>query len=262
MADGLVEERDGELSRPRAPLTTALTDAGHAVLAEEAQRLAASFLAGGAAAARRGQGDGMNSDLSGATSRCCASSRPPTAPTTRTRSCRRSPGCPEKLSAGRPARGAGTAGGADPAACAGGRRQQSDRSRARRLSPGASCVAGNAVGAVSAAYAGELGPAARRAGALRLGVRVRHAGARRADTAGRRRSDRRRARCLAQLRRAGRQPAQWFAWAQVAAGALLPAALIAVVARRGPPPGRSPVSLLVPAVPTRWRWASWSARSS
>ncbi len=45
------------------------------------------------------------------------------------------------------------------------------------------------------------------------------------------------------------QPAQWFAWAQVAAGALLPAALIAVLARRGPLPGRSPLLLLVPAVP-------------
>ena len=45
------------------------------------------------------------------------------------------------------------------------------------------------------------------------------------------------------------QPAQWFAWAQVAAGALLPAVLIAVLAHRRPLPGRSPLLLLVPAVP-------------
>jgi hypothetical protein len=45
------------------------------------------------------------------------------------------------------------------------------------------------------------------------------------------------------------QPAQWFAWAQVAAGALLPAVLIAVLAHRRRLPGRSPLLLLVPAVP-------------
>jgi DNA-binding PadR family transcriptional regulator len=42
MADGLVEERGREVVEGRERRYYALTDAGHAVLAEEAQRLAAS----------------------------------------------------------------------------------------------------------------------------------------------------------------------------------------------------------------------------
>jgi len=44
-------------------------------------------------------------------------------------------------------------------------------------------------------------------------------------------------------------PIQWFSWSQVVAGSLLPAALITGLARRGPLPGRSPLLLLVPALP-------------
>jgi len=45
------------------------------------------------------------------------------------------------------------------------------------------------------------------------------------------------------------QPVQWFAWATVVAGSLLPAGLIAVLAWRHALPGRSPLLLLVPALP-------------
>jgi hypothetical protein len=44
-------------------------------------------------------------------------------------------------------------------------------------------------------------------------------------------------------------PVQWFAWAQAGAGAVLPAALIVALARRRSLPGRSPLLLLVPALP-------------
>jgi hypothetical protein len=45
------------------------------------------------------------------------------------------------------------------------------------------------------------------------------------------------------------QPVQWFAWTLVVAGSLLPAGLIAFLAWRRPLPGRSPLLLLVPALP-------------